>query len=59
LNFDNLKYDIYDMSGKKVNGTKTLIGTSIDVSSLTKGYYVLRLQTRNNQLIMNSKFIKK
>jgi hypothetical protein len=47
------------MSGKKVNGTKTLIGTSIDVSSLTKGYYVLRLQTRNNQLIMNSKFIKK
>jgi hypothetical protein len=59
LNFDNLKYDIYDMSGKQVNGTKTLIGKSIDVSNLTKGFYVLRLQTRNNQLIMTSKFIKK
>jgi hypothetical protein len=53
--FDNAVYMIYDVNGRKVLGSK-LVGSSIDVSNLSTGNYVLRFISDGN--IKIQKFVK-
>jgi hypothetical protein len=53
--FDNAVYMIYDVNGRKVLGGK-LVGSSIDVSNLSTGNYILRFINDGN--IKIQKFIK-
>lgn len=47
--------EIYDMSGKKV--AAELVGNTVDVKSLSKGSYVIKINTANDST--TQKFIKK
>lgn len=49
------EYEIYNLLGKKIISNK-LIENQIDVSYLSKGVYLLKLQTNGG--VLNSKFIK-
>jgi uncharacterized delta-60 repeat protein len=51
----SLEYVIYDMSGKKITSNK-LLENKIDVSSLSKGIYILKIKT--GEKIFENKFIK-
>lgn len=54
-NLNDTIYTIFDMSGKRVMNSK-LSGTTIDVSELSAGNYILRLMSGN--AIKSQKFIK-
>ena len=55
LDSPNTDYNIYDIQGKLIISGK-VIDSKINVNSLEKGNYILKL--RNNQEIINTKFIK-
>lgn len=54
-NIEETEYEIYDIIGKSIIKGK-IIENHINVNSLPKGIYVLKLKTRGN--IINKKFIK-
>ncbi|SUP52126.1 Por secretion system C-terminal sorting domain [Weeksella virosa] len=61
LNLENsqnlIAYEIKDVAGRTIRKQK-YNGKQIDVQTLTKGVYILKLQTKDNQFI-TLKFMKK
>lgn len=49
-------FEIYDLTGKKLNYSKTNFNNKIDVSKLSKGQYILKINTNKGQV--QHKFIK-
>lgn len=58
---ENIILDIYDLTRKKLIGTKTSTVNNklkINVSQLVKGFYLIQLKDKNGQLILRDKFLK-
>lgn len=56
---ESLRYGIFDANGRNVTGgTISLADTSIDLSAMAKGIYILKLMSKNNT-VHSFKIIKK